>query len=157
MPLSDSGLFFEDFSIGAGLVTRPRTIDAADVAAFSTLTRDANPIHSDPAVMKAHPFGRPVVHGMLAASLGVGMISAVGLNRGTLVAMLSQEITYRHPLFVGDAIRVKMEVTDKRETRNPMRGIIAYRFEVVNAADVIAVEGINTNMVFRKLPVTHSK
>jgi len=150
MPLSDMGLFFEDFSIGAGLVTGTRQIDEADVAAFSRLTRDTNPIHRDAAAMKAHPFGKPVVHGMLAVSIGVGMISAVGLNRGTLVAMLSQEITYRHPLFIGDTVHVRMEVIDKRETRNPMRGIVSYRFEVLNASDIVVVEGLNKNMVFRK-------
>jgi 3-hydroxybutyryl-CoA dehydratase len=150
MPLSQMGLYFEDFSVGAGLITAPRQIDEADVTAFSQLTRDTNPIHNDARAMKAHPFGKPVVHGMLAVSIGVGMISAVGLNRGTLVAMLSQEINYRHPLFVGDTVHVRMEVIDKRETRSPMRGIVLYRFEVLNASDIVVVEGFNRNMVFRR-------
>ena len=150
MALAKHGLYFEDFSIGGGFVSRSKAIDAADVATFSSLTMDTNPIHTDAAHMTLHPLEKPVVHGMLVASVGVGLISQMGLTRGTLVAMLEQKMVYRTPVYVGEAVHVKMEVIDKRETRNPERGIVTYRYEILNEANVVAVEGTNTNMVFRK-------
>lgn len=150
MPLSVEGLFFEDFSVGGEYSTRTKTIRQVDVAAFSELTMDRNPLHTDSAKMQNHPFGKPVVHGMLVASVGVGLISEMGLTRGTLVAMLEQKMVYKKPVYVGDTVHVKMEVIDKRETRDPMRGIVTYQYQVLNDSGVVAVEGTNTNMVFRK-------
>ncbi|MBN2717996.1 MAG: MaoC family dehydratase N-terminal domain-containing protein [Deltaproteobacteria bacterium] len=150
MHLNTAGLYYEDFSVGCGFVSAARVIAPADVETFSRLTRDANPIHTDAAHMSTHPLGRPVVHGMLVAALGVGLIAELGLTRGTLVAMLAQHIEYKSPVYVGDTVHVKMEVIDKRDTRHPSRGIVTYRYEIMNDANVIAVVGTNTNMVFRK-------
>ncbi|MBN2528376.1 MAG: MaoC family dehydratase N-terminal domain-containing protein [Deltaproteobacteria bacterium] len=144
------GLYYEDYIINGVYITTSRNIGHVDVEAFSRLTLDVNPLHVDPVEMKQHPYKKPVVHGMLVASIAVGLISCLGLTRKTLVAMLDQRIVYKKPVYVGDTVHVKMEVIDKRETGNPTRGIVVYRYEVLNEAGVVVVEGTNTNMVFRK-------
>ncbi|MBN2341181.1 MAG: MaoC family dehydratase N-terminal domain-containing protein [Deltaproteobacteria bacterium] len=147
-----TGLFYEEFSIGATYTTPARTISQSDVDTFSSISADRNPIHHQPDAMAGHPFERPIVHGMLVVSTGVGLISALGLNHGTLVAMLEQNIRYKKPVYVGDTVHAHMEVIDKRETSHPQRGIVTYRFEIRNHASDVVVEGRNTNMVFRKTP-----
>lgn len=144
------GLYYEEFVIGATFTTSSHVISSQDVSTFSKLTTDQNPIHQDVVAMTHHPLGKPIVHGMLVASIGVGLISHLGLTKGTLVAMLEQEIRYKSPVYVGDTVHGKMEVIDKRETKHPSRGIVSYRYEILNDAGVVVVEGKNTNMVFLK-------
>ena len=61
---------FEEIKVGDE-ASFMRTFTDADVAAFSTLSGDENPLHTDPAYAASTPFQKPVVHGMLVASSGV--------------------------------------------------------------------------------------
>jgi hypothetical protein len=55
--------------------SRGRTITEADVVAFSALTGDWHPQHSD-AVWAAHSsFGERIAHGMLIVSFAVGLVA----------------------------------------------------------------------------------
>lgn len=145
-----TSLFYDDFLIGDTYESKSRTITQSDVDAFTALTSDHNPIHANEKIMKSHPLGKPVVHGMLVASIGIGLIAQLKLTHGTLVAMVEQEIRYKNPIYVGDTVHAKMEVIDKRETRSPSRGIIKYRFDIITDQNVTVVVGQNTNLVFTK-------
>jgi acyl dehydratase len=46
-----------------------KTITAADIEQYSTLTGDRNPLHTDHAFAKRTRFGEPIAQGMLAASV----------------------------------------------------------------------------------------
>lgn len=61
-----------DLYVGA-TASWSKTITSADVRAFAALSGDENPLHLDEAFARNTRFGRPIVHGMLVASL----ISAV--------------------------------------------------------------------------------
>jgi len=66
------------------------------------------------------------------------------------MSYLGSEIKIVAPVLVGDTLRVRVVVTDKRETKKPDRGIVTYRHEVVNHRGEIVLEAVIKRMIKRK-------
>ena len=77
-----------------------RTWTSADVAAFAELTHDSNPLHSNEDFTATARFGRPVVHGMLYAS----MFGAIVGVRFPGAVYLSQTLEFKKPVFLGESV-----------------------------------------------------
>jgi len=94
--------------------TASRTSQITDemVRSFAEVTGDANPVHLDEAYAAGTRFGRRIAHGMLVA----GMISATLANDlpGPGTIYLGQTLTFKKPVFPGDAITVRVEVLSVR-------------------------------------------
>jgi len=86
-------------------------ISLAAVDAFARASHDRNPLHVSDAYARSTPFGRRVVHGMLATLVCLGKAPA---RPGERVARLKVEFTA--PLFVGVPYRAEMAVTAERTT-----------------------------------------
>ena len=84
-----------------------RTFSQADVADFSRLTGDDNPLHDDEAFAATQRFGGRVVHGMLYASL----FSAIIGQRTPGAVYLSQSLAFRKPVHLGDTVTAEVEVS----------------------------------------------
>ena len=65
------------------------------VIAFAEITGDKNPIHLDPEFAAKTPFGRPIVHGFLSASVFSKVFGMLFPGQGTIY--LSQEMGMRKP------------------------------------------------------------
>jgi acyl dehydratase len=83
-----------------------RRFTAADVLAFAKLSGDHNPIHLDEAFARSTPFGRCIVHGMLYSSL----FSTMFATRIPGCIYVSQNLAFKAPVFVGDAVIAKCVV-----------------------------------------------
>lgn len=102
-----AGLCLEDLSIGQ-TAEITRVAAASDVEAFAAVTGDDNPVHLDEAYAAATRFGGRIAHGMLSA----GYISAVLGTRlpGPGAIYLSQSLSFRRPVKLGDAVTARVEV-----------------------------------------------
>ncbi|NEX73940.1 MaoC family dehydratase [Aeromonas rivipollensis] len=88
---------------------------AAEVAAFAALSEDFNPLHLDPAFAATTAFERPIVHGMLLASLFSGLLGQQLPGKGSIY--LGQSLSFKLPVFVGDEVTAEVEVTSLREDK----------------------------------------
>ncbi|HZR84865.1 MAG TPA: MaoC family dehydratase [Candidatus Binatia bacterium] len=100
---------FDDLRVGDRAVCE-KTIGADDVARFAELTGDRHPAHLDEEYARATRFGRPVVHGMLTASL----LSTANARLLGVPGAISVEQTLRflRPVFVGDTITAASEIVE---------------------------------------------
>jgi 3-oxoacyl-[acyl-carrier protein] reductase len=87
------------------------TITAADVAAFSALTGDDNPLHMDDAFAASTNFQERVVHGMLTASFISTIIGTKLPGRGAM--WFEQRTQFLSPVRIGERIRVLARVLHK--------------------------------------------
>jgi acyl dehydratase len=90
--------------------TAERRIAISDAAirSFADLISDHNPLHLDAEAAAAGRFGKPIAHGMLLASLFSGILGEDLPGPGTIY--LSQNVTFRRPVFVGQTVRVRVLV-----------------------------------------------
>jgi len=145
-----TGLYFEEFEIGAKYVSQGRTITEADVAAFAGLSGDYNPLHTDAKFAATTPFGERIAHGMLTVAISTGMSNWTGIFAGTTIALLEQNIKYTGAVKFGDTVHLEMEVTGKKETSKPDRGIITLAAKMLNDTDQVVVDMTWTLMMKRK-------
>ena len=80
------------------------------VIAFAEITGDKNPIHLDPEFAAKTPFGRPIVHGFLSAAVFSKVFGMLFPGQGTIY--LSQEMSFRAPVFAGEKYTAEFEVID---------------------------------------------
>jgi 3-hydroxybutyryl-CoA dehydratase len=93
-----------------------RTLLAPDVAAYAALLGDTNPLHLDAAFAARTPFKRPIAHGMLSA----GLIPTIFGATIPAAVYVSQTLSFRRPVYVGDAVTARVTVTGVRLV--PVRG-----------------------------------
>jgi acyl dehydratase len=135
-------LFFEDVEIGFQFETPRRTVTEADLVAFSGVSGDFNPLHTDSVFAAESIYGERIAHGALVVSLVTGLRHRVGLFDGTLMGLLEiRNWRFAAPVHIGDTIRVVNEVTALEETSKPDRGIMVQRIEVLNQEDTVVQDG----------------
>lgn len=147
-----TGLYFEDFEIGAKYQSQGRTIAESDVMAFAGLSGDFNPLHTDAEFARTTPFGERIAHGMLTVSVSTGMSNWTGIFAGTTIALLEQNIKYKSAVKFGDTVHLEMEIVEKNETSRPERGIIKCAAQMVNQRGEITVDMIWLLMMKRRSP-----
>jgi 3-hydroxybutyryl-CoA dehydratase len=144
------GYYFEEIEVGQVMVTQGRTITEADIVNFGNVTGDFNPLHFDAEMMKESMFGQRIAHGMLVLSFAVGLGNQLGSNLGTVLAFKGVNIEFRRPVFIGDTIRLRTTVTEKRESSKQRGGWITSKVEIVNQRDEVVQEGAWSTLIALK-------
>ncbi len=104
-----------------------KTVTEEDIVAFARATGDEQPLHLDDSYAAKTRFKRRVAHGMLSA----GLISAAlgtKLAPHATVVYLSQTLRFLRPVFPGDTVTAKLEVT----AVDPERSFVTCSTECVN-------------------------
>ena len=112
-----------------------RRVSAADVERFAEITGDRNPLHLDAAFAASTRFKRPIAHGLLTASYVSAVLGSELPGPGTIY--LSQSLTFKAPVYIGDEITAKVTVVKYR----PDKQILTLRTECVNQDGVTVMEG----------------
>jgi len=122
--------YFEDYVQGAVRETLGRTITETDIVLHAGQTGDFFPHHMDAEWCKTQDFKQRVAHGTLIFSVAVGMTA----NRINPVAFSYgyDRLRFVKPVFIGDTIRVKVTIKDKRAHKMPAHGIVSELLEVTN-------------------------
>lgn len=115
--------------------SRTKTITEADVRAFADVSGDQNPLHLDSDYAASTPFGRPIAHGMLTTSVISGILGNDLPGLGTIY--LSQSVSFKAPVFIGDEITATVELTNYREDKR----IATFRTTVTNQDGKLVVDG----------------
>ncbi|RJQ67043.1 MAG: acyl dehydratase [Desulfobacteraceae bacterium] len=139
--MKTGGVYFEEFLPGKVFHTDRRTITEADHVNFATSYGFFEPLFMDRAyVEELTPYKARVVPGVLTFSVAEGLTILSGILHATGIAFLGVELNVLKPVFIGDTIRVEIEVADKRETHKPDRGIVTFAQRVLNQANLAVME-----------------
>jgi len=127
-------LSFDDLEVGHRFSTPSRTVTEADVVNFAGVSGDFNTIHTSATEAEGSDFGERVAHGALVFSMMTGLARRASDRRADVVAFYGvDELRFTGPVYLGDTIRVELELIEKEERDHPTaNGVVRYDTEVVN-------------------------
>lgn len=122
--------FFEDYEIGASRETIGRTITETDLVLHAGQTGDFYPHHMDAEWCKTQDFKNRIAHGTLIFSVAVGMTA--GAINPEAFSYGYDRVRFIRPVFIGDTIRARVSLKEKREHKKPDHGLVVELVEVFN-------------------------
>ena len=110
------GFFIEDLKVGQEAILS-KTITEADIANFSEVTGDNNPVHISDDFASKTIFKKRVAHGFFTASLISTLIATKLPGPGSIY--ISQTLKFLAPAYIGDNILTKaiIQKIDKEKRR----------------------------------------
>ena len=130
---------FDELSIGMG-ASLSHTVTREDITRFAALTGDYNPIHVDEEFVREFclgkkPLGQNIAHGMF----GAGILSAVLGTKlpGHGGVYMQQTLSFKKPVFIGDTITGKVEITHLNREKYHIR----LSTICVNQDNVVVIDG----------------
>ena len=82
----------------------------SEVDLFSQVSGDHNPIHHNAEYAASTVFKKPIIHGMLSASIFSKVFGTEFPGEGTIY--LSQQLQFKRPMYVGQNYVATFEVTE---------------------------------------------
>ncbi len=147
---ADDRQYFEDIELGAEWLSPGRTVTEADIVAFAGLSGDYNVLHTDAEFMRTSIFGERIAHGLLGLAIQSGLGMRAMPRPFATIAFLGLRWRFKGPIKIGDTIKVRIRVTDRRETTKPDRGIVVLHRAVTNQRGEVVQEGETDIMVERR-------
>ena len=147
----NTGLYFEEFSVGQRITTLARTVTEHDIVTFAGMSGDFNQIHTDAEFSKSTPFGQRVAHGLLGLSIASGLAMRTGVLEGTVLAFREiNEWKFSKPVFIGDTIHVELNVIETKALPRLGGGSVVIQLNVVNQHVETVMKGTWTVLVASK-------
>jgi acyl dehydratase len=142
--------YFEDIQVGDEYVSPGRTVTEADIVAFAGLSGDYNVLHTDAEFMKTSIFGERIAHGLLGLAISSGLGTRAVPRPFASLAFLGLRWRFKGPIKIGDTIKVRLRISDKRETSKADRGIVTVQRQVLNQRGELVQEGDTELMIERR-------
>lgn len=140
--------YFEEYLTGASRETIGRTITETDIVLHAGQTGDFFPHHMDAEWCKTQDFKQRIAHGTLIFSVAVGMtaneINPVAFSYGY------DRLRFIKPVFIGDTIRVKVTIGEKRDHKRPEMGVVSEVLSVTNQRGEVVLACEHLLLVQRK-------
>ncbi|MFT6625144.1 MAG: acyl dehydratase [Cycloclasticus sp.] len=146
-------IYFDQLNVGDSCQSPGRTVTETDIVNFAGLSGDFVQLHTDAEYCKGTYFGQRMAHGLLGMSIASGLGTRTDLIAGisqTVIALLGMDWKFKAPIFIDDTIHVVLEVSEKRETSKPDRGVIVLLRTVFNQHGEIVQQGTTPLMLKRK-------
>lgn len=145
--------YFGDFSIGQIFLSpKPRLITEDLIGQFGEVSGDLNPLHFDESFAKASPFGKKIAHGLLGLSVASGLLHSTGIVRESIVAFTGGDWKFKKPIFIGDSVSLKMEVS-KLKKIGASQGFVILKAELFNQREEL-VQGGTWSFLVRVAPAS---
>ncbi len=103
-----------EISIG-DQVSIKKAFSQDEVMIYAKLSQDANPVHFDIDYASQTPFIKPIVHGLLVASLFGGLLGSELPGKGTI--HLGQSLKFMKPVYVNELVEATIKVISIRKDK----------------------------------------
>lgn len=147
-------IYYEDYQLQSSRLTGGRTITETDIVMHAGQTGDFYPHHMDAEWCKTQDFQQRIAHGTLIFSVAVGM-SAGEINPHAM-SYGYDRLRFLRPVFIGDTIRSKITISEKKDHKKPNYGIIGELLEVMNQKNETVLACTHLLLVKKKM-LAHKK
>lgn len=145
---SNSGRYFEDYTVGIKQEVGSVSISEADIIEFAN-KYDPQDFHTDPEKAAKGPFGGLIASGWHTIAVVMRLLVDSYLdNASSLGSPGIDELRWMAPVRPGDVLTVKAEVVNaRRSSSKPDRGLIHTNVEVSNQDGVMVMTMKAINLV----------
>jgi len=121
---------FDELAVGDREYSARRTITEADIVTWCSHTGDRFWLHTDVVAAEQSAFGQRIAPGIMVFAFATGL--GVPADSQTIIANYGTDrLRYPRPTFIGDSIRLAIEVLEKEE-RDDSSGVVTFRWDAVN-------------------------
>lgn len=113
-----------------------KTFSIQEVKSFANTSLDTNPVHLDDFYAQKMSFKKPIVQGMLVASLFGGILGSKLPGNGTIY--LGQDLKFIKPTFVGEEVTACIELIKIRDDKP----IFTFETKCYNSKGELTIDGI---------------
>jgi len=145
--------YFEDLKLGHKVTTGARTITDGMATVLINIGGFTAPFFNDETEANKTPLGWRAIPGRISFALMGGLVEtseALGEGSGALMLVGANNLTWKSPLKVGDTVHLELEVTEKRETKNPQWGVVVNKETLTNQKGEVVCECEITHLVERR-------
>lgn len=144
---------FEDFAPGEIVTFGAYEVTKEEIIAFASQF-DPQPFHLDEEAGKASMLGGLAASGWHSCSIMMRMMFDGFMNGSTSLGSPGiDEVRWLKPVFPGDVLSVRREVLEARPSASrPDRGIVRFRFELMNQKGEVVMEQTNPILFGRRHP-----
>ena len=143
--------YYEDFPTGRVWEYGARQLSEQEIIAFAS-DWDPQRFHTDPVAAKQTPFGGLVASGWHTGSVMMRMMCDAYLNESSCVGSPGiEDWRFAQPVRPGDTLRYRGTVIEARPSQSkPDRGLVKWRWELLNQRDEAVVLMIGTQIFLRR-------
>lgn len=105
------------------------------VIALAEISGDKNPVHLDDEYAATTIFGRRIAHGLFCLGMISNLLGTQLPGKGTV--LVSEQINYKKPVYIGDEIETTVEVVDIM----PEKDKLNMSFSCVNQDGMVVLDG----------------
>lgn len=135
------GLYWDQWEIGQRWETFPRTVTETDLMNFVGVTGMFERLFLDAEyILHESGYGKRLVPAALTFAMAEGLVLQLGLIHETAIAFLGATLNTKAPVGVGDTIHVEVEVTEKRASSKPDRGLVRTLNRVLDQKGSVVLE-----------------
>lgn len=127
---------YDTLSLGDSAIFE-KTLTEKELVLFAAVSGDVNPVHLDADFAKTTMFGEQIAHGMWSGSLISAALATTLPGPGTIY--MSQDLSFRRPVKLGDTLTVQLTVKEKKE-----KNVVILDCLVTNQKDEKVVLGTAT-------------
>ncbi|HEY5900228.1 MAG TPA: MaoC family dehydratase [Burkholderiales bacterium] len=143
--------YWEDFPAGKVVEYGSRTLSQEEIIAFA---RDWDPqrYHVDPEAAKKTPFGGLIASGWHSGCVLMRFMCDAYLNESSCIGSPGiEDFRFALPVRPGDTLRYRATVLEARASSSkPDRGIVKFRWELLNQRDEAVVTMVGTQFYLRR-------
>ena len=109
-----SNFTYDEIELGQ-TASYSKVVESQDILLFAAASGDVNPVHLDADYAATTLFKERIAHGMLTGAFISAALAMKLPGPGTIY--LSQSLSFRLPVKIGDTVTIALEVTEKRDKR----------------------------------------
>lgn len=148
--LTGSASYFEDFTAGDRMRhARGCTVGEVENQMLTKLVMNSADGHFNEQKMKALPFGRRLVFGLVTGSIVIGLATQ-DTAENALAELGLTGLRFRAPVFHGDTLTAYTEVLETRDADRPDAGIVRFKHWGLKQDDTVVFEGEREVLVKRR-------
>jgi len=145
--LPASGVYFEDLAVGQTMESGLSQITQAEIDAFAEISHDRNPLHVSLEFARAQGHPNTLAHGALVFSRATGLAYELGLFIKASAYFKLAELDFVRKVYAGDAIKLKMVITELKALPRLGLGKVYVKVEVRNEGNELVQNDVWTALV----------